>query len=32
VSVGDSIQFSVVTPAWATNPTQVLLSGFVYIE
>ena len=32
VSAGDYIEFKIVTPTWATNPTNVRTSGYVYIE
>jgi hypothetical protein len=32
VTAGDYIEIKVVFPAWATNPTQVIMSGQVYIE
>ena len=32
VSAGDYIEFKIVTPTWATNPTNVRTSGMVYIQ
>lgn len=32
VAAGDYVEIKWVTPAWATNPTAVLLSGTIYIE
>ena len=29
---GDYIQFKMICPAWATNPTTVWVAGFIYIE
>jgi hypothetical protein len=32
VAKGDTFEFKWVTPAWATNPTNVRIAGFVYID
>lgn len=32
VSAGDYVEFKWLTPAWATNPTNVIFKGSIYIE
>jgi hypothetical protein len=32
VAKGDTFEFKWVTPAWVTNPTNVRIAGFVYID
>lgn len=32
VAVGDRLRFSMLTPTWATNPTDLRIQGYVIIE